>query len=120
MELTVDGKVKTLLKRDDLCPICDKPVGEHCFSWNLFHGEATTRCGAVWQTKDYHIDNPSPEQVKLLELLGNGAQKDNYFEFKMFPHYVQPIRKAMAELGEHSITDEVVKLAKKYLPDEDA
>ena len=80
--------------------------------WNMFHGEATSSCcGAVYQLKDYHIENPNEGEQKLLDLLSG-----EYIEFNIKNEWVEPLRKAIKETGKTDINDdEVMSLAQSYL-----
>jgi len=112
MILTVKGKRHLLLGPDDKCPICDRPTNDIYGEWNFFHGEITSYCcGAVYQTKDYYIEKPTVEEKELLKMLAG-----EYIEFNIKQEWVEPLKKAMKELGETNISENGVQdLAEKYL-----
>ena len=109
MKLMVKGHEHILLDKTDVCPICGKPRNQMCFSWLVFHGSAESSCcGAVYQIKDFHIDNPDEDEKKLLELLAG-----DYIEFSIDSEWIEPLKQAISELGIKDINnEEVYELAK--------
>ena len=108
VELIVNNRKHILLDKQDVCPICGTPRNNMRFSWRIFHGEANSSCcGAIYQIKDYYIENPTDEEKKLLTMLAG-----EYIEFNIQPDYIEPLKQALNATGKHSIVDEdVVKLA---------
>lgn len=100
IELTVKGKKHLLLDKQDKCPICDAPRDTMRFyDSENFHGEAESSCcGAIYQLKDYYIENPTDEEKKLLELLA-----DDYIEFSISPDWIEPLKQALRETGAYNI-----------------
>ena len=117
MKITVKGKERWLIGKDDKCPICDTPREKIYGTWNIFHAEITSYCcGATYQTTDYHIENPTPEEENLLKMLAG-----EYIEFNLKQEWIEPLKIAMKELNASNINDDgVIDLAKKYLEKEPA
>lgn len=96
--IMVKGKEHILLDSDDKCPLCRASRNQMVFSWNTFHGEATSSCcGAVFQLKDYYIENPTDEEKELLEAL-----RGDFIEFTIKSEWIEPLKQAMKNVG---ITD---------------
>lgn len=109
--LHVNNNKRLLLGAADACPICDTPRTEMIFTWNLRHGEATSNCcGAIYQIKDYYIDDPSEEQQELLKCL-----KGEFIEFCIKEEWISPIRQSLKETGKKTIDDEVLEKADAML-----
>ena len=111
-KLMVEGTERILLDANDVCPICETKRENMRFSWNMFHGEATSSCcGAVFQIKDYHIDNPNDEQKELLEGL-----RGDYIEFNIKREWVEPLKQAIEKVGITDINNgEVMEEAKAII-----
>ena len=116
IELIVKDKKHLLLDKQDKCPICDTPRESMRFSWRLFHGEATSSCcGAIYQIKDFHIENPTDEEKKHLEMLAG-----DFIEFKIKPEWIEPLKQALQKLGKRNINDEgVIELAESMVEESD-
>ena len=112
MKIIVNGKEKILLDKNEPCTICNSSRDKMFFSWNMFHGEATSSCcGAIYQLKDYYIDKPTEEQVDYLKLLAR-----DYIELSIKQEYIEPLQRAMKELSAKNINEEgVIKLAENYV-----
>lgn len=108
--LTVKGKERLLLDKNDKCPICDTPRNKMVFLWRMFHGEAESSCcGAIYQIKDYYIEKPTDEEKKLLEMLAG-----DYIEFSIAPDWIEPLRLALKETRCRNINnDGVILLAEE-------
>lgn len=100
-------------RRTDNCPLCDEPLKDFIGSWNLFHGEVSSRCcGAPYQTKDYYVD---PEKSEGYDEYFKELNKPHYLGFSVSNEWVEPIRKAFAETGIKDVRDKsVMELAEKY------
>lgn len=111
-KLTVNGKEHILLSSEDECPICASKCNEMVFSWNMFHGQATSSCcGAVFQLKDYYIENPTDEEKELLEAL-----RGDFIEFSIKNEWVGPLKKAIQNTGIIDINnDDVIEEAKTIM-----
>lgn len=109
VELMVNGYKHILLSKRDNCLICDTPYDKMRFRWRAFHGEAASSCcGAVYQLKDFYIENPTDEQKQLLQLLASG----DYIEFAIGDTWIQPLREAIEKIGIKDINnDDVHQLA---------
>jgi len=104
--------VARLYGMDEDCPICGRKLLKHFWEWQVFHGEAKGSCGVIFQVKNYHIDNPSESERKLLDILGDSPFSDKIM-LSVSYEWVEPIRNAMKELGKEEIDDEVIGLAGK-------
>src|SRR3990167_6060598 len=115
IELMVNGKKHLLLDKQDKCLICDTPRDKMCFSWRMFHGAAESSCcGAIYQLKDYYIDNPTDEEKKFLEMLAG-----DYIEFSIKFDLIEPLKQALKESGKRDINDEgVIELAQQLMTGE--
>ena len=102
--LAVNGKEHTLLDKNDKCPICGTDRKKMRFIWNMFHGEATSDCcGAIYQIKDYYIENPTDEERELLEAL-----RGDFIEFAIKEDWVEPLKQAILKTGIQDITNDTV------------
>ncbi len=112
IELIVKDKKHLLLDKQDKCPICDTPRNKMCFSWRIFHGEADSSCcGAIYQIKDFYIENPTDEEKKLLEMLAG-----DFIELSIKLDWVEPLKQALKETGKRNINDEgVIELAQSLV-----
>lgn len=98
-EKNLAGGERLFLEKDDSCFICGKSF---MFSWNIFHGEATSHCcGAVYQLKDFHYDNPSEEQKEHSEILAGDC-----IELKIDKKHRDIVKKLYTELKPKSINDD--------------
>ncbi len=95
---------RVFLDVNDSCPICNMPVRDMHFRWNIADGEATSDCcGAIYQIKDYYIEKPTKQEKKCLELLRNG-----YIEFKIKEDWIEPLKEAIRETGIKDINNRKV------------
>jgi len=104
--------------KKDNCLLCGEKLSGVGFTWNLFHGEASSSCcGADYQLKSWWVDKEKyPEIYEFSESLDN---PDRIF-FKIAEKWLEPLRKAMSELGLKNIRDTgVIELAKKYIEKEE-
>jgi len=115
IELIVNDEKCLLLDKQDKCPICDTPRESMCFSWRIFHGEATSSCcGAIYQIKDFYLENPTDEEKKRLEMLAG-----DFIEFRIKLDWIEPLKQALQKLGKRNINDEgVIELAQVILEEE--
>ena len=64
---TKNGEREFILvdRKTDNCPVCGEPLSSVFFTWNTFHGEASSSCcNAPYQVKDYCIDEDQPQSYK--------------------------------------------------------
>lgn len=110
----INNHEKLMINFNDTCPLCQLPLKNATFSWNLFHGEANSSCcGATYQMKDYHIEKPNAEEKQLLEMLSG-----KWIQFKIKEEWIIPLRTAMHELQIHNINnEEVIKKAEEIFGD---
>ena len=92
----------------DNCPLCDTPLKDVGFRWNILHGEASSSCcHSDYQMKSLHIDpekDPTGEKRKYYESLDNPER----IEFKIDPDWIPAIKQAMKELNAPYIDSEGV------------
>jgi hypothetical protein len=106
MKILLNGQVKLLLKQTDTCPICGLLHKDHIHTWNIFSGETTSQCGAVWQIGDYFEADPSLDGTELFELL-----KRRYDMLMIKLDWIEPLQQAMRYIGARSLTSEVIEKA---------
>ena len=104
--LEFDGREVILLdKTKDNCPICDTPLKDVRWTWNVFHGSAySSCCHTDYQLKDYYIDNPNEEQQQHMDRL----KETNTIEISVYEKYFEPIKKAMKDIGSDVVNDDVI------------
>ena len=108
-ELQIGKQTYKFLSKKDPCPICKTPRDEIYFSWNMFHGEATSSCcNSVYQLKDYFVEELSDETREMFSLFEEG-----YIQLTIPVDWIKPLQKAMKEVGLQDVNnDEVYELAK--------
>jgi hypothetical protein len=99
---------------EDNCPICNTPLADVGFEWNILHGEARSLCcHADYQLKGLHADpkkDPTGEKQRYYDSLNTSDR----IEFKIDTEWILPIRQAMQELNARHIDDPgVYKRAKE-------
>jgi len=98
-ELFVDAKTGN-------CLVCDAPLSETSWSWNLLHGEATfSCCGTSYQLKRLYIENPDEEDTEFLIKLDDG-----FYYCQIRPEYLPICREVYAELGRIDSKEAVNKI----------
>lgn len=110
MEKLEFNGVETILldKTKDNCPICDTPLRDVRWTWNIFHGSARASCcGVDYQLKDYYIDNPNEEQQQHMDRL----REPNTIQISVYEKYFETLKKAMKDTGSDTVNDDVIKRA---------
>ena len=113
----VNGEEHLILNpKTENCPLCDTPLKEVCWSWNMFHGEATSSCcQMVCQIKSYHVDEARVEERAFAESLDNPER----IEFCIDKKWIEPIREGFSKTGVKNCKDkEVYEIAKEVLAKE--
>lgn len=111
-KVIVDGKERTLLNQEtDNCPICDTPLKNVSYSWNMLHGNAKASCcGIDYQIKDLYV---SPEKSKERIAFNERLKESGIIELSCMPDWIEPIRQAMKQSGIKKVNDEVINIAEK-------
>jgi hypothetical protein len=109
--IKVDGTTQRLVNsQKDNCLICEQPLKDSFFSWNIFHGEVSSSCcGAPYQTKDFGVDASKKEAYKkyFAEL-----NKPSIMSLSVAEDWIEPLKQAMKELGATELSNEVREKAK--------
>lgn len=103
----VNGEERIILDpKIDTCPLCETPLTKIRWSWRQFHGSASSDCcGMVCQIKSYYVD-----PKKDLEGHAFAKSLDEYdrIEFDVQKKFIEPLNKAIKELGIKDINNEQV------------
>ena len=97
---------------EDNCPICNTPLKEVGFSWNIMHGEASSSCcGATYQIKSWYVD-PEKNNQDIIDF-SNSLDNPDIILFKILNEWIEPIQKAREILNEKYINNNVAMKAKE-------
>jgi transcription elongation factor Elf1 len=103
-----------ILEENDKCYVCGCDRSSMCFSWNMFHGQATSSCcGASYQLKDYYIENPTDTEKEYLDLL----KKSGNIDLSIDEKYLDAVKK-IYDTGEYDnindkgFVDKVMEIVK--------
>lgn len=110
-----DGRERIVLDtKKDNCPICDTPLKNVAYRWQMFHGEAEADCcGAIFQIKSWYVD-PKKYAQDIVDF-SNSLNEPNKVYLKIGNDWIEPIKAAIKELGISNIhQDEVYDIAKKH------
>jgi len=101
--------------KKDKCPICDTPLNEVRYKWQMFHGEGQANCcGASYQLKSYYVDIEKVGQKK--KDFAESLDSPNRIELNLDMNMIKPIRQAILELGVTFIqTREVADRAREIM-----
>jgi len=109
--IIVNGCEKLIVHKDEECPICGSLLKDVAFTWRMFHGEAySSCCQAIYQIKDFYIENPTKEQKNFLAMLAG-----DYYQLKIYSHWIEPLKKAMKQLKSNYLSDAVIHLAGEFV-----
>ena len=100
--------------QEDNCPLCDTPLKEVGFSWQIFHGEAKSSCcGNIFQIKSYHVDEE--KYGKEAKDFAESLDKPERIQSKIYGEYLVAYKKAFEELNIRQVSDKQVQERVKVL-----
>lgn len=92
---------------EDNCPLCDKPLKDVGFSWQIFHGEAKASCcGNIFQLKSYYVDEE--KYGKEAKDFAESLDKPDRIQCKIDGKYLEAYKKAFEELGIAEVSNKEV------------
>jgi len=106
----VDGKEHiTVDPKTENCVICDTPLKDVSFDWNVFHGSAKSSCcGVDYQLKSYYVNEDKSEELKAY---AKSLDSPDKIECSCKREYIEPLKKAMKALNETALTKSVIDMA---------
>lgn len=112
INIPVGDRTHNLLKKNEDCPLCGKNLEDVAFTWGISHGNASSSCcNANFQIKSYHIENPTTEEKKLLEMLDG-----DFIELNVKSDWIIPLQKAFKKTGIKDCKNAgVIKTAEEFI-----
>jgi|SRR3990167_1497272 len=93
--------------KEDNCPLCDKPLKDVGFSWQIFHGEAKASCcGNIFQIKSYYVDEE--KYGKEAKDFAESLDKPERIQSKIDGKYLEAYKKAFEELGIKEVSNPAI------------